>query len=127
MGLSQDDLVERIPKGITVLREWEQDKRKVGHGDMISLSETLGVNLKWLEFGMGDMLRPVSQVESAPTMNSRLVDVQLGPGKVKVFYDPVNGVDGKPEFYIKTILVGLTVEDAKKEMRQQVGGIGEED
>lgn len=54
----QVDLQNAVGKAISTIRNWERDKNRIDDGDLLLLSEVLGVSLPWLRDGVGEMRAP---------------------------------------------------------------------
>lgn len=109
LGITQEDVVEKISKRIAMYRLWERGKRVPGDGDLIQLSEALQVNFDWLKSNDGPM-RGGGEVE--------MIDLDLAPGGYKKELIPVRDDDGNLDYYIKATYQRLTIAEGEEEKRK---------
>ena len=119
LGLTQQEAVAKITKGLTVLREWEAGKREVSEGDLVMLAESFFVRLDWLKSGEEPM-REASQASmtsrSVKTGPSRSGIPEFNQGDSQVFYKFCEDENGA-SYYVKIISVRISVKQAHQEMK----------
>lgn len=113
LGYTQEQLVGKISKGISMLREWERAVRTPDDGDLIQLAGVLGVNFKWLKEGEGPMRDGDADSDQTVT-----VDLDVMPGEIRSELGFVLDEDGEIERYILLKVIGLTKEEGD-EMRKK--------
>ena len=117
-GLTQNELVNKITKGISILREWERDVRTPSDGDVLQIANVLSVSYEWLKDG-GEVTEMHSDIQetSQPDIDSlNIADMVAGEKRTRLF--EILDKDGATTLYVELIVKAYSPEEGRKRFEE---------